>query len=75
MAALVLRDNFQPRSGRESKHGNERILEPKAINIVIACPVDEFSPCLVAAKRRLKNGRFDVFAGPDFLWCPSPPAL
>ena len=74
MAALVLRDNFEPRSGCESKHGNERILESNAIDIVIARPTDQFSRYLVAAKKRLKNGRFDLFAWLDFLWCPSPPA-
>jgi len=75
MAALVLRDNLQPRSSGESKHGNERIRESNVIYIVIARPVNNFSRYLVAAKKRLKNGRFDLLVGLDFPWCASPPAL
>src|SRR5215510_657974 len=75
MAALVLRDDFESRSGGESKHRDERIPESNTIYIVIARLAHKFSRDLVAPKKRFKNGRFDVFAWFDFLGRPSPPAL
>ena len=42
------------------------ILESNTIYVVVTRPIDKFSRHLVAPKKRLKNGSFDLFAWLDF---------
>src|SRR5215469_4613787 len=55
VAAIVLRNDLQACSNRESQQGDKRILESNAVHIVNTCPGDKLSCGLVGAKERIED--------------------
>jgi len=55
VAALVLRNDLQACSNRESQQGDKRILESNAVHIVNTCPGDKLSRRLVGAKESIED--------------------
>src|SRR5437899_3151680 len=72
MAALVSRDDFEPRSDGETQHGNKGVLESDSVHVVVAGATDKLSCGLVAGEEKIKNLRMDSSARRNLLGSTSP---
>lgn len=71
MTTFVSGDDLKSGSSAEAKHGNERIPEPDAVDIVAAGLANELTRGLIAPQETIKNGKVDPRARHNFLWSRS----
>ncbi len=65
MASLVLGDDFQTCSDRETNHWNEWVPESDAIDVVVPCALNQLTCPMVAPEKPIENRGVDLCAGPD----------
>ena len=75
MPLLVLRQDFEPCSDRETNQRNKRILESDSVDVVVSCAMHEFTRLTVAAEEPIENIRVHFHTGRNRLRCTGPSGL